>query len=120
MSLDKRDLEKVHVELPKLVDQLKEGKLVRRKSRRSSLPSFNWSTSFGSSTWTFSRSRLSSDIRGASHGGYVGWSRKPLYRWGHQFGAVRPARRSTRHLSTDFCHRTSVNSAQSCSKTVPK
>ena len=33
MSLDKRDLEKVHVELPKLVDQLKEGKLDRRDFR---------------------------------------------------------------------------------------
>src|SRR6266481_2960441 len=36
MSLDKRDLEKVHVELPKLVDQLKEGKLDRRDFLRTS------------------------------------------------------------------------------------
>jgi peptide/nickel transport system substrate-binding protein len=36
MSLDKRDLKKVHVELPKLVDQLKEGKLDRRDFLRTS------------------------------------------------------------------------------------
>src|SRR6266478_7726182 len=36
MSLDKRELEKVHVELPKLVDQLKEGKLDRRDFLRTS------------------------------------------------------------------------------------
>ena len=36
MSLDKRDLEKIHVELPKLVDQLKEGKLDRRDFLRMS------------------------------------------------------------------------------------
>jgi len=36
MSLDKRYLKKVHVELPKLVDQLKEGKLDRRDFLRTS------------------------------------------------------------------------------------
>jgi hypothetical protein len=34
MSLDKRDLEKVHVALPTLVDQMKEGKLDRREFLR--------------------------------------------------------------------------------------
>ena len=36
MSLDKTDLEKVHVALPKLVEQLKEGKLDRRDFLRTS------------------------------------------------------------------------------------
>ena len=36
MSLDKRDLEKVHVALPNLVDQMKEGKLDRREFLRMS------------------------------------------------------------------------------------
>ena len=36
MSLDKRDLEKVHIALPNLVDQMKEGKLDRREFLRMS------------------------------------------------------------------------------------